>query len=127
MDVEIKKYGWKDELNARWHTFKWNVQETSRKVVGSVKRWAGENPQAVATIVVGVAATGMKVAKNASKKNVIRQEQHWRDTHIYDHSLGRYVELRRKLKSDEYAKVLHRKETSGKSLSVVLDEMGFLK
>lgn len=127
MEAEIKKYGWKDELNARWISFKWNVREKTKKTVESAKRWAGENPQAVATIVVGVAATGMRVAKNASKKNVIRQEQHWKDTHIYDHSLGRYVELRRKLRSDEYARVLDRKETSGKSLSVVLDEMGFLK
>lgn len=51
----------------------------------------------------------------------------WKDTHIYDHSLGRYVELRRKLKSNEYAQVLERKERTGKSLSVVLDEMGFLR
>lgn len=127
MEVEIKKYGWRDELNARWINFKWNVYETSKKVAGSVKRWAGENPEAAATIVIGVVGTGMKIARDTAKRNAVKQEQHWKDTHIYDHSLGRYVELRRKLRSDEYARVLDRKETSGKSLSVVLDEMGFLK
>ena len=127
MEEEVKKYGLKDELNARYHTLKWKVQSTSKKMADYVKNWCEENPQAVTGIFLAAAAAGIKVAKSSVRARQIKQEQYWKDTHIYDHSLGRYVELRRKLRSDEYARVLDRKETTGKSLSVVLDEMGFLK
>lgn len=127
MEENVKKYGWKDELNARYHTLKWKVRCASKKVVTYVGDYCKEHPEAVVGFVVGVAGAGIKIAKSQARANQIKQEQHWKDTHIYDHSLGRYVELRRKLKSDEYARVLERKETTGKSLSVVLAEMGFLK
>lgn len=127
MEENIKKYGWKDAANARIKTLKWKVRSTSERVANSVKNWCAANPEAVTGLVVTAAAAGIKIAKSSARTRSIKQEQNWKDTHIYDHSLGRYVELRRKLKSDEYARILDRKETTGKSLSVVLDEMGFLK
>lgn len=127
MEQEAKKYGLKDELNARWNTFKWNAQKTSRKVKNTVCKWCAENPEAVTTLVVGAAFGTAKLCKTMAKNSSIRMEQNWKNTHIYDHSTGRYVELRRKLKGSEYAAVLDRKETTGKSLSVILAEMGFLK
>lgn len=127
MEENIKKYGWKDAANARLKTLKWKAQCASEKVKNSVKNWCAANPEAVAGIVVAAAGAGIKIAKTSARTRKVKQEQYWKDTHIYDHSLGRYVELRRKLKSDEYARILDRKETTGKSLSVVLDEMGFLK
>lgn len=127
MEQEVKKYGWKDALNARWKTLKWNVQQTSRKAKDAACRWCAENPQAVTTIVVGSAIGCVKIGKTLAKNQTIKREQNWKDTHIYDHSTGRYVELRRKLKGSEYAKVLDRKERTGKSISVVLAEMGLLK
>lgn len=78
-------------------------------------------------MVIAAAGAGLKIAKDSARNRAVKQEQDWKDRHIYDHSLGRYVELRRKLKSNEYAQVLDHKERTGKSLSVVLDEMGFLR
>ena len=127
MEEKVEKYGLKDEINARWNTFKYKVKETSHKVGKTVCEWAEENPQAVTTIVVGTALGCVKIGKNIAKNQAMKSEQYWKDTHIYDHSTGRYVELRRKLKSSEYAKVIDRKETTGKSISVVLSEMGLLK
>ena len=127
MEEKVEKYGWKDEVKGRWNTFKYKAKETSRKVGKAVCEWAEENPQAASAIVVGTVLGCVKIGKTMAKDHAAKSEQHWKDTHIYDHSIGRYVELRRKLKSNEYAKVLERKETTGKSISVVLGEMGFLK
>lgn len=127
MEENVKKYGWKDEVVGRWNSFRWKVNETSKKVVNSVENWCANNPEAVTGLVIAAAGAGFKIAKSSARSRAIKQEQDWKDRHIYDHSLGRYVELRRKLKSNEYAQVLDRKERTGKSLSVVLDEMGFLR
>lgn len=127
MEQEVKKYGWRDEVDARWKNFKWKAEETSQKVKKAAVKWCAENPEAVTTIVVGTAVGCIKIGKNMARNQAVKREQDWKDTHIYDHSIGRYVELRRKLKSSEYAKVLERKERSGKSISVVLAEMGLLK
>lgn len=127
MEENVKKYGWKDELNARYQTLKWKVQCASKKVAGYVGDYCKEHPEAVIGFAIGAAGAGIKIAKSSARQRAIKQEQNWKNTHIYDHSIGRYVELRRKLKSEEYARVLERKEKTGKSLSVVLYEMGFLK
>ena len=124
---EIRKYGLKDKVNCKAKTLKWKLRSASQKTVDTVGRWCSENPEAVTTIVVGSALGLVKIGKSMAKKQAVKQEQHWKDTHIYDHSTGKYVELRRKLKGSEYAAVLDRKETSGKSISSVLNEMGYLK
>lgn len=127
MEEKVEKYGWKDEVKGRWNTFKYKAKETSRKVGKVVCEWAEENPQAASAIVVGTVLGCVKIGKTMAKDHAAKSDQYWKDTHIYDHSTGRYVELRRKLKSNEYAKVIDRKERTGKSISVVLGEMGLLK
>ena len=127
MEEKVEKYGWKDEVKGRWNTFKYKTKDVSRKVGKAVCEWAEENPQAASAIVVGTVLGCVKIGKTAVKNHSVRSEQYWRDTHVYDHSAGKWVELRRKLKGSEYAKVLERKEATGKSISVVLGEMGFLK
>ena len=127
MEENVKKYGFKDEVHARAVNFKWKFQEKSKKAKRVVAKWCAENPQVVSTIVVGSVLGGIKMGKAMARNHAVKSEQYWKDTHIYDHSTGKYVELRRKLKGSEYAAVLDRKEKTGKSISSVLNEMGFLK
>ena len=96
---------------------------TGAVVVAGITAYGVYKYKKVSGFNVSIIAKGKNMAKNRTMKS----EQYWKDTHIYDHSTGRYVELRRKLKSNEYAKVVDRKEKTGKSISVVLGEMGFLK
>lgn len=37
MEENVKKYGWKDEVVGRWNSFRWKVNETSKKVVKSIE------------------------------------------------------------------------------------------
>ena len=92
--------------------------------------WVKENPQAFAAILAGGTAlfTGAtKVVKGINKHVTAKQEQYNKERFIYDHSLGAYLETKRKLTRQDVVKINDIRRRTGKKLSEVLADMNLLK
>ena len=83
-----------------WYNFRQNAKQ---KVVDAV-HWINENKEAIIIVTTGLGVAA-KLGRSAMGNAKVNREQHYKDTHIYDHSTGAYVELKKKLKQDDWKKV----------------------
>ena len=117
LQKEILKQNKKMERKLFWDGVKRKAQ--------NALQWCVDNKELVV-----IAATGIGVAAKFGKKiagNVkVSREQHYKDTHVYDHSTGAYVQLRHKLSQNEWKEVQNLKQT-GKSTTQAMLELGLIK
>lgn len=81
---------------------------------------------ALTPIVIGVVAGVTKVTTKALNAYSVNREISFKERTIYDRSLGRYVELRRPLTSNE-ALIIEERRMDGEKLHQILDDLGLLK
>lgn len=122
----------KQEINVKSFQRKCKIENFKRKVKEKVNEtvvWVNDNKE-VLVIVVPAAASVIggliRLAKSVSHNVSVKQEQKYKDTHIYDRSLGRYVELRRPLSNKDMQVILDRKD-NGEKLSSILMDLNLIK
>ena len=104
-------------------------KEAFKRKVNDAVTWCRENRDILGiAIPVGVAAVGgvTKVTAKAINAHNLNKEQKYKDTTIYDHSLGRYVHLKHKLSPSEALSIEERR-AGGEKLHVILNDMNLLK
>ena len=102
------------------------------KVVYKAKQlywWAHDNPgeAAIAASVITAAISGsVKIVKGAIRTRNINQETYNKERYVYDHSLGTYLKVNRRLNNNDIIEI-NRRMAEGKRKSEVLSEMGLLE
>lgn len=75
---------------------------------------------------VGVLGAASGVVKKLLKNHAVNKEIKFKETTIYDRSLGRYVRLKKKLTAEQALKIEQRKN-NGEKLHLILKDMNLLK
>ena len=103
-------------------------KEFKRKV-NNVVYWINENKEfLIIAIPAGVTLVNgsFKLIRSISRNVALVQEKRIKDLRIYDHSMGKYLELKRPLTQEDMKTVLARRD-NGEKLSNVLMDMQLLK
>lgn len=122
----------KETINIESFKRKCKVTNFKRKVKEKVHNtvvWMEDNKEMLIIVVPAAASVvgGLfKLAKSVSHNVSVKQEQRYKDTHIYDRSLGRYVELKRPLSNKDMQVILDRKD-NGEKLSSILMDLNLIK
>lgn len=89
------------------------------------KQWCVENKEFLMFSIPLVVGTGVKLAKNHTKKTAIKEDKDHRDLDIYDRSLGIYYRMNRKPTAAEYGQISRRRK-EGEDYFTILNSMGLL-
>lgn len=121
-----------ETINVDFRTKEQKRAERKQKVKEGLRAtcdWIRENRDviilvtpAIITVVGGATKVGSKMLAN----HRVNKEIDFKRRTIYDHSLGRYIELKRPLTSDQ-ALVIEQRRADGEKLHVILDSMGLIK
>lgn len=106
-----------------------NRSEKRKKVINDSIRFVNENKEAILLVTsaaVPMVAGVSKITSKALASHRVNKEIRFKDTHIYDRSLGRYTELKRKIRPNEALKIEERRK-NGEKLNSILNDMGLLK
>lgn len=104
-------------------------KEAVKRGVRNTCQWIKDNKDMiilVTPIVCTVVGGTTKVASKMIQKHNLNKEIKFKQCTIYDHSLGRYVELRKPLTAEQ-ALTIEERRAQGERLHVILDSMGLLK
>lgn len=121
-----------ERLTNAKQTIEGKVYEVKVKVERAARNaydWIRENPQTAMmalTAAVGVTKGVTKVTSKAISAHQTSKEIRFKERTIYDRSLGRYVELKRKLSPAEALSIEERR-ANGEKLHVILNDMNLLK
>lgn len=91
--------------------------------------WVRDNRDVLMLTVPATVAVVGSVTKFTSKAitaHMTNKEINFKERTIYDHSLGRYVELKRPLTAAQSLTIEERR-ANGEKLHMILDDMGLLK
>ena len=91
-----------------------------------IKDYIVENKYYVLAMAGIMASTATVAIKTAGKNHKIRVEQKRRDTMFYDHSLGKWIQLKRKLTRKESMEVIKRRE-NGEKIGKIFSDMNLIK
>ena len=123
LDFESFKKGLEREQRKR------EKKEKIKNAYNKSVLWIRSNADILAmTIPAGIAVVGgvSKVASKAISNHKLNKEIEFKDTTIYDHSLGRYVRLKHKLTSKESLEI-EKRRSNGEKLHTILNDMKLLK
>lgn len=114
-----------DLREAKWR-YRWN--SIKEKCHNGVK-WCVENKELAIPAAV-LATTSIKGVTRITSKMIqnhaVNKEIAFKERTIYDHSLGRYVELKKPL-TNAQALTIEERKAQGEKLHVILNDMGLLK
>lgn len=111
---EIKRSERREFVRDTWNRFAGFIRDNRDVLILTV-------PAAVAV------ATGVtKVTSKAIGAYAVNKEIKYKERTIYDHSLGRYVELKKPLTATQALSIEERR-AAGEKLHVILDDMKLLK
>lgn len=102
--------------------------KAKRKLDGTIQ-WIRENQDVliiVAPVVTVVAGKTIGLASNAIKLHRTNKEIDYKERMIYDHSLGKYAELKKPLTAVQ-ALTVEERRANGEKLHTILNDMGLLK
>ena len=91
--------------------------------------WIRENKDVLVFVVPGmitVLSCGTKCFTKVMANHTLNKEIQFKERTIYDHSLGRYVELKRPLTAAQALSIEERR-AGGERLHTILNDMGLLK
>ena len=106
--------------------------ERREALISTWERFAGfvrSNQDVLLLTIPAVVATTTGVSKVTSKlisAHTVNKEIKYKERTIYDHSLGRYVELKKPLTAAQ-ALTIEERRAAGEKLHVILDSMNLLK
>lgn len=115
--VDLREAKWR----YRWNNFKEGAKKVGRTIV--------ENKEAAVPLIIAGAGTVKGITRVASKAiqhHAVTKEIAYKERTIYDHSLGRYVELKKPL-TNAQALSIEERRAQGEKLHVILNDMGLLK
>ena len=125
MNVKEKYENIKADWAIKWYGFKWNF---SRKFKATID-WCSNNKELTIAFLAAFGVAVRTVGKTASiisrQIDAQREEKH-HQLEIYDHSIGKWQELRRPMKYEETVEFAQRKR-NGESTVGILDDMGLLR
>ncbi len=97
--------------------------------LNDISCWVKNNKEAIAIVApaICVGAKGIVyIGKQVSRNRILNKERRLKELFVYDHSLGKYLELKKPLKSYQMKTILSRRE-NGEHLSTILYDMNLLK
>lgn len=115
----------KADISARWYGFTWNVKRKYEEG----KKWCEDHTElAIAMIPVGlVAIKGIgNTVRSIDRKIDQKREDERREKQIFDHSLGKWHELRRPMTMKETIEFDARRGKGESTVSILYD-MGLLR
>lgn len=117
MEKELRK------ANRRmvWHDF---CENTKRKATECL-HWAVENKEGIILVVTGLGVAA-RFGKGIVGNYKVKQEQWYKDHHVYDHSMGAYVELKHKLTQKDWKEV-NLLKAHGMTTTEALTGLGLIK
>ena len=113
----------------KWQEFKQKTGDKVKKGWNTLCREVRNNKDVIILMLPGFIAVTNGVTKVVTKgiqQHTANKELDYRARTIYDHSLGRYVELRKPLTSEQALEIEERR-LRGEKLHVILYSMGLLK
>lgn len=113
-EKELKRRERKEKVQEAWNSFAGFVRNNQDILLFVV-------PSAV-TVIGG----GTRVLSKAIAAHTAEREIKFKECTIYDRSMGRYVTLKRPLRTSEALEIERRKE-SGEKLNSILNDMNLLK
>ena len=106
---------------------KWAMKkEQAKRKVHETIDWANKNRELVVTVMVPASIAAMNCIAKSARNHAVNKEIRFKERTIYDHSLGRYVELKRPLRANE-ALTIEERRANGEKLHMILNDMGLLK
>lgn len=125
MDVKQKFEDMKTDLSIRLYGLKWNLERKTKATLD----WCSNNKELTIAFLTaaGIAVReGVKMANSVSRRIDAKQEERHKELEIYDHSIGKWQELRRPMKLNETIEFDRRKQ-NGESTVQILNDMGLLR
>lgn len=113
-EKELKRRQRNEKLKQAWDTTATFVRDNQDVLLFTV-------PAAVTVIGGGSRLISKMIAKNMQERDI-----RFKETTIYDRSLGRYVTLKRPLKASESLEI-ERRRGNGEKLHAILNDMKLLK
>lgn len=113
-------------------TFKERANDWKNRQKDNLSRawyWTVDNKEvliALAPAAIAVVAGSSKIVSSTIRNHAVNKEIRYHERTIYDRSLGRYVELRRKLSNSE-ALLIEERRNRGEGLMAILQDMHLLK
>ena len=84
------------------------------------------NANVIIPLAAAVSLETSKLIRECMRHHRTNKEIKYKERTIYDHSLGRYVELKRKL-TPEQALTIEERRANGEKLHMILNDMNLLK
>lgn len=101
----------------KWQRFKRRAKDKFENVKG----WCYLHQEDLMIYIpVGIAAVA-GVTKFCTKQHRLNQERKLKDLYIYDRSMGRYVELRRKLNQKDLLTISNRRKNGERLTDILID------
>lgn len=109
----------------KWELRKAKMKQGAINLANGVRRNSDVIIMLAPTMALGIKGV-TKITSKAIQHHTVKKEIDFKQRTIYDHSLGRYVELKRKL-TPAQALTIEERRASGEKLHMILNDMGLLK
>ena len=116
------------DLRSRKEKFE-SLKESGKEKVNAIVNGVRNNMDVIVVaspVVCAVISGTTKVVSSMIRKHSINKDIDFKQRTIYDHSLGRYVELKKPLTSSQSI-IIEERRSNGEKLHTILDSMGLLK
>lgn len=104
----------------------YNLKLKTRLKYLKVKNFCLENIEFVSVALPLVVGSTMKVCKYVAKRRTLKKQEDLKERYIYDRSEGHYWELKRPLRTDEWA-YISKERAMGRTYADILLSLGVLK
>ena len=114
-----------DLREAKWRYRWFNIKEKAKNVGKTIV----DNKEVAVPLILAGAGTVKGITRVASKAiqhHAVTKEISFKERTIYDHSLGRYVELKKPL-TNAQALTIEERRAQGERLHTILADMNLLK
>ena len=103
-----------------------NLKLKARLKYLKIRSFCLENKEFVSVAVPLIVGSSIKICKYVSKRKNIKKQEDLKERYIYDRSEGHYWELKRPLRTDEWAYV-SKERAKGRSYADILLSLKVLK
>lgn len=115
-----------DELYAYFREMNKEAKKQKRKEKVKAILDFGKENQSLIYGATGLLAAATGLGKKILKNHAVNKEIKFKETTIYDRSLGRYVRLKKKLTAEQ-ALTIEKRKQNGEKLHIILQDMNLLK
>lgn len=103
-------------------------KKTLKEMVETGKKWCVEHKTEISVFGPVLISGAVELIKVAAKRKNLNEERYLKERYVYERTqdIGRYYELRRKIRSFEWRQIDERK-SEGETLGSILRDMNLLK